>query len=178
LGKLNYERGHEELSPYKTATELLKGPKVAITTRFTKNNHSSVLAYKEALESRGAQVRIVSDNHTAMEDFCFLRHANHLVGQDQSTFSFWAGLLGDGNRTRIYAVKSRRTRHSIKFDRLAYKWTHPKLKGRIEYEVFNSEEMDDYKAGRGEEHEKLRNEGMENVFGKIRTTRAKLVGIE
>jgi hypothetical protein len=176
LGKLNYDRGHEELSPYKTATELLKGPKVAITTRFT-TNHSSVLAYKEALESRGAQVRIVSDNHTAMEDFCFLRHANHLVGQDQSTFSFWAGLLGGGNRTRIYAVKSPRTHHKHKLDRLAYKWTHPKLKGRIEYEVFDSEAMDDYKAEKGEESAKLKNEGMEHVFGRIRTSRAKQLGI-
>lgn len=142
---MDYNRGHEELSPNMTAHLLLKGSsKVAITTRFA--NHSLSLAYVDALRSQGVETRMVinnSDNHSrnhssGIQDFCFLKHANRLVGQGLSTFSFWAGYLGNSNETIMYAVKGEAaTAPHLQW--FSYNWTNPKLRNRFQYEIYDSD---------------------------------------
>jgi hypothetical protein len=148
LKKVAYGRGYEELSPNKAAKELLKGSaKVAITTRFA--NHSNALAYVDALQSHGIQARITTNGHTPVEDFCFLKRADQLVGQSQSTFLQWAGLLGNASRVRMYAVESPQTslqRKGGQVSFLPFNWTHPILKDRIRYEMYDSEEMEAFRA--------------------------------
>jgi hypothetical protein len=148
LKKVAYGRGYEELSPKKTAKELLKGSaKVAITTRFA--NHSYALAYVDALQSQGIQARITTDSHKAVEDFCFLKRADRLVGQSQSTFLQWAGFLGNASRVRLYTVESPQNSLQKKGGQvsfLPFNWTHPMLKDRINYHRYDSEEMEAFRA--------------------------------
>jgi len=133
-------KGYEELSPNKTASELFahlqSNDKVAITTRF---GGDAVAPYVSALEGRGLQVRVIT-NQTGTQDFCFLMTAQkELVGTLLSTFVDWAAYLGNMKRANLYRVVSPNTR-AISYPTL--NWTHSKLKDRVYTESFKSEEQD------------------------------------
>mmetsp|Transcript_35424 Transcript_35424/g.85901 ORF Transcript_35424/g.85901 Transcript_35424/m.85901 type:complete len:434 (+) Transcript_35424:3-1304(+) len=143
-----YDKGYAELSPQKTATELFSclntggnDSKVAITTRF---GNQKARDQMEALLQAGIESYLV-ENQTAVEDFCFLKGANiELVGTAQSTFVFWAALLGNATKCRLYLVDNWGLRKRFPFfhDLFYYNWTHPLLKERIKYELYKSEEME------------------------------------
>jgi hypothetical protein len=101
--KLALEKGFEELNPNRTANELFghlqPGDKVAITTRF----HNAVTqAYVQQLQLRGLQVRTIT-GQSSEQDFCFLTKARkELVGNLVSTFTMFAGILGNAKIARLY----------------------------------------------------------------------------
>ena len=81
-------RGYEELSPQRTAQELLgylpAGTKVAIASR----GEAYIDLYVNALRERGLIVRTTPGNHSGVEDFCFLLEAKReLVGTMRSTYT-------------------------------------------------------------------------------------------
>jgi hypothetical protein len=134
--------GFEELGPNQTANDLFRnlqaGDKVAITSRFSE--HPSLQPYVDAFQSRGVQVRVIA-NQTAVEDFCFLMHAKkELVGNAVSTFSIWAGFLGNASKVRLYSIDSEWTRAGLFADRVFkyYNWTHPKLRDKVFFELFHA----------------------------------------
>jgi hypothetical protein len=136
-------KGYEELSPNQTARQLFghlgKGDKVAITTRF---DTIAAGPYVEALERRGIQVRIVT-NQTDTQDFCFLMQAQkEIVGLARSTFFLWAGFLGNCSRVRAYSVDSPDRRGAVPdvFDH--YNWTHPELQSRVLFELYKADPLE------------------------------------
>jgi hypothetical protein len=149
----------EELSPHKTATELFGNPnsntsnknknnnkrtrKIAIATRW--GHHVAMKEYIDTLSSHGFEARWMAD-HSALEDFCAMRHATELVGTVRSTFVMWAGLLGFG-LVRLYSVQSPATVEKAIQNRRpffrTYNWTHPELQRRIRFELYQSEAMDE-----------------------------------
>mmetsp|Transcript_7901 Transcript_7901/g.19055 ORF Transcript_7901/g.19055 Transcript_7901/m.19055 type:complete len:495 (-) Transcript_7901:357-1841(-) len=150
-----YDMGFAELSPQKTAKELfghLKkassagvAAKVAITTRIPNQVARNQV---EALEQEGVQAYLVEDQ-TGVEDFCFLKESQkELVGNARSTFVFWAGLLGTVPKARLYHVDNwgLRNRHPNFYERFTYNWTHPELKERIHFELYQAEEMEEKEA--------------------------------
>jgi hypothetical protein len=133
-------KGYEELSPNQTAHQLFghlgRGDKVAITTRF---DTSAAGPYVEALERRGIQVRVVT-NQTDTQDFCFLMQAQkEMVGLTRSTFFLWAGFLGNCSRVRAYSVDSPDRRQAVPnvFDH--YNWTNPELQSRVFFELHKAD---------------------------------------
>jgi hypothetical protein len=136
-------KGYEELSPNQTARELFghlgRGDKVAITTRF---GTSAARPYVEALERRGIQVRVVT-NQTDTQDFCFLMQAQkEMVGLARSTFFLWAGFLGKCSRVRAYSVDSPDRRRAVPkvFDH--YNWTNPELQSRVFFELYKADPLE------------------------------------
>lgn len=121
--------GFEELSANKTAKELFAnhkpGEKVAIISRFG----DKVDEYIQAMESiRGLKVRYI-ENQTGNEDFCFLVKAQkEIIATKMSTFSLWAGVLGDAKKVRMYTVDSKDTR-----DRGLVNWTQALKNANISY---------------------------------------------
>jgi hypothetical protein len=135
-------KGYEELSPNQTARQLFghlgRGDKVAMTTRFD----NAALPYVEALERRGIQVRVVS-NQTDTQDFCFLMQAQkEIVGLARSTFFLWAGFLGNCSRVCAYSVDSPDRREAVPnvFDH--YNWTHPELQSRVFFELYRVDPLE------------------------------------
>lgn len=141
------------MSPHKVATELF--PKqdrnntdtnitgIAIATRFGRDGATQ--EYITALSQNGYTVRWMQ-GHSAMYDFCAMRRSTELVGIVRSTFVVWAALLGHG-RARLYSVKSpvtveKSTRMGNPYFR-TYNWSHPELKRRIQFELYQSEAMDE-----------------------------------
>lgn len=142
-----YDMGFAELSPQKTAKELFghlkqtADAKVAITTRIPNQIARNRV---EALEQEGVQAYLL-DDQTAVEDFCFLKESKkELVGNARSTFVFWAGLLGTVPKVRLYHVDNwgLRNRHPNFYERFTFNWTHPELKKRIQFELYQAEEME------------------------------------
>ncbi|KAL3944230.1 MAG: hypothetical protein SGBAC_001673 [Bacillariaceae sp.] len=142
-----YDMGFAELSPQKTAKELFghlkqtADAKVAITTRIPNQIARNRV---EALKQEGVQAYLL-DDQTAVEDFCFLKESKkELVGNARSTFVFWAGLLGKVPIVRLYHVDNwgLRNRHRNFYERFTFNWTHPELKERIKFELYQAEEME------------------------------------
>jgi hypothetical protein len=160
----------EELSPAKTANELFGAHKtnlrkIAIATRNA--NDPTTQQYVQALllssttskssnntSSSFDRVRVFT-NHSAVQDFCAMRHATELVGTVRSTFVVWAALLGgkdsnDHNNNnkiaRLYSVDSQMGRkRAIKKNAPIfryYNWTHPELKRRIHFELYRAEDVE------------------------------------
>ena len=139
------------MSPHKTATELFGNSnhnitskkRIAIATRW--GHHLAMTEYIDTLSSQGFEARWMAD-HSAMEDFCAMRHAVELVGTVRSTFVMWAGLLGFG-LVRLYSVQSPATvEKAMQKGRplfRTYNWTHPELQRQIRFELYQSEEMDE-----------------------------------
>jgi len=130
--------GFEELSPNKTASELFShlqaGDKVAITSRMPE----SVGEYVAALEARGLVVRVIKEQSQGA-DFCFLLKAQkELIAPARSTFSSWAGMLGDAKKVTLYSVDSPHTRKSGD-PFVNYNYTNEKLRSRISFQLFMSE---------------------------------------
>ena len=114
-------RAHDfvELSPHDTAHALLlpaptttrnrnnhtnhthhHSPRVAILSRFP---HTAT-PYVQALQQVGWQVRLL-EHQTGVQDFCFAVSAQHtLVGLEKSTYTTWAGLLGQAATVRWYRI--------------------------------------------------------------------------
>lgn len=137
-------KGFEELSPNKTANELMRhlnpGDKVAIISRFA----TRVKPYVGALEKRGIVVRVVA-GQSGVEDFCFLKSAQkELIGTLKSTYALWAAYLGNTKRAILYQVVSPYTRDKIV--RSDYEWKHPNMKDRITYPIYKSEKQDALEA--------------------------------
>jgi hypothetical protein len=130
-----------ESSPEQTASQLFghlqPGEKVAITSRFVNN---LTLEYVRALEHRGLQVRVIS-NQTGLQDFCFLKRAQkELVGSSMSTFARWAAILGDAQRVQLYVTDAPGVwiKNKGKFTNPLrsmldnFTWTNPKVQARIQ----------------------------------------------
>jgi hypothetical protein len=142
-----YDMGFAELSPQKTAHELFghlqPGDRVQITTRIY---NQAARNYAEAFlkEERGIHASLVTDQ-TGVEDFCFLRRAQkELVGNARSTYVLWAALLGTVTRARLYHVDNwgLRNRHPNFLERFTYNWTDPELQNRIQFVLYQAEEME------------------------------------
>ena len=139
-----HEMGFDEMSPTKVVKELFAnltaGSKVAITTRVT---NARAQSYVEAFSAHGMTARLVT-NQTGVQDFCFLLKAQReLVGHARSTFVGWAAFLGTAP-SRLYHVDNFgiRTRHPNFKERFTYHWTHPDLRQRIRFELYQSEEVE------------------------------------
>jgi hypothetical protein len=135
--------GFEELSPNKTARELLgnhdPGDKVVVLSR----SPSHIGPYLDAMRATGLDVRYV-DHDSGHQTFCMLMSAKlEMIGVSKSTFAVWAAYLGNATKARLYSVKSPR---QIKLypsnGWVGYNYTHPKLKDRILMELYSSEEQD------------------------------------
>jgi len=117
----------QELSPNRTASELFShlqaGDKVAITSRFP----NSVGDYVTALKARGLVVRVIKEQ-PPLADFCFLLKAQkEIVGPAHSTFSTWAGMLGEAKKVRLYSVDP---------SFISYNYTNKKLLSIVSHELF------------------------------------------
>jgi len=134
----NFNYGLEDVSPNQTANVLLQhlqpGDKVAITTRF---NNEYLNQQVQALQAKGLQVRVIA-GQSGVEDFCFLlRSQKEVVGNYQSSFALWGGMLGDAKAVRFYTIESAKLRSRNGFSddtilrRFLYKWRHPILSSRI-----------------------------------------------
>jgi hypothetical protein len=140
-----YEMGFAELSASKTASELFsnlpKGSKVGVTTRIPNQLARDQV---NALKAQGMEAYLVEDQE-GVQDFCYLKNCqNELVGNARSTFVFWAALLGQMESARLYHVDNwgLRQRHANFYERFTYNWTHPALKDRVKFELYQSEEME------------------------------------
>ena len=137
--------GFEELSPNKTARELLgnhdQGDKVVVLTR----SPSHIGPYLDAMRDTGLDARYVNHD-TGHQTFCMLMSAKReMVGVSKSTFAVWAAYLGNATKAKLYSVKSP---GQIKLypsnGWVGYNYTHPKLKDRILMELYSSEEQDQF----------------------------------
>jgi hypothetical protein len=162
LGELKKGKvmGMEELSPTKVATEVF-GPgsasnatSVAIATRFP--GRKATEDYADALRKRGINTLLLATNahnstlapsQSAMQDFCAMRRTKELVGTVRSTFVVWAALLGNTDGVaRLYSVDSISTRKKMAKDGKpifrTYNWTHPELRRRIHFELYEADDVD------------------------------------
>ena len=68
-----------------------------------------------------------------------------MVGFAGSTYVQWAAYLGETPRVRLYIVDSSTRRQRIEQQKPilaeSFNWTHPKLKSRIRYELYQSEDV-------------------------------------
>jgi hypothetical protein len=134
--------GFHELDAYRTAHELFghlqPGDKVAITSRF--GDDPSVQPYVDALTNRSLQVRVIT-GQSGVEDFCFLLHAKkELVGMAESTYTLWAGYLGNATKVRLYSMDTPGRRNSHLFAHrvfIHYNWTHPALQEKVFFELYH-----------------------------------------
>jgi hypothetical protein len=134
--------GFEELKPNRAASELFAnhkpGDKVAIISRFSDN----LDRYKVALEARGLVVRLIK-GQSGPEDFCFLLRAQkEIIGVATSTYSTFAGILGDAKKVRLYSVDSSKRRGKGRFGKLFtyYNYTNEEPKSRFSFELIEAEE--------------------------------------
>lgn len=135
--------GFDELSPNKTVKEILKdhnpGDKIAVLSRFA----SFGQRYADAMQSEGLDARLVETSN-GEQSFCFLMSAQkEIIGFSKSTFTMWASYLGNSSKARIYSVRSS-SRIRMFGDRFHvwYNFTHPKLKDKFSFELYNSEGQD------------------------------------
>ena len=138
--------GFEELSPNKTANELLKnkkkGDKIVFTNRFSREE---VAPYLDAIEQRGLVGRAV-EGQNSHQDFCFLMSAQEeMIGIAKSSFSLWAAFLGNATNVRLYSMRSPARREALGDDNLfeKYDFEHPALRDRFHFELYNSEAQDE-----------------------------------
>ncbi|KAI2494652.1 hypothetical protein MHU86_19881 [Fragilaria crotonensis] len=131
--------GFDELSPNKTVKEILKdhhpGDKIAVLSRYP----SFGQMYVDAMRSKGLDARLVETTN-GEQSFCFLMSGrNEIIGVAKSTFTMWASYLGNASHARIYSM---RTPGRIRLfgDRIHifYNFTHPKLKERLSFELYDS----------------------------------------
>lgn len=152
----NYS-GLEDVSARQTSHILLQhlkvGDKVAITTRIHNDN---LQRHVNALRAKGLQVRVI-EGQSAAQDFCFLLQSKkELVGNFQSTFFFWAAVLGQATTVRFYTLDSPQVRErcggamDIMMRRFMYNWTHPDLKDRF-HQMLIPIENDELQTGQNGE---------------------------
>ena len=134
--------GFDELSPNKTVTEVLKdhhpGDEIAVLSRFASLGQK----YVDAMRSKGLDARLV-ETTSGEQSFCFLMSGrNEIIGVAKSTFMMWASYLGNASHARIYSMKTP-GRIRLFGDRIhiRYNFTHPKLKERLSFELYDSEEQ-------------------------------------
>jgi hypothetical protein len=127
--------GFEEMGPKQAANDLLghlqPGDKVAILSRF---NSTFVEPYMDAIKQRGLQVRFI-EGQTGVQDFCFLMSAQkEIIGSSLSTFVFWAGILGNARKVRLYTLNTTYAmRHNLPIE---YTWKNTELKSRYKLELY------------------------------------------
>ncbi len=127
------QKGYEEIPPNQSVELFSSTPtkKVAIATRIY---NEKAQAYFEVLSKEGWTPRVVH-NQTGTQDFCFLQHANHLIGGIRSTFAMWAGLLGNASRFTLYSINCTETLAALgeKEVFLDYTFITPELNNRIRF---------------------------------------------
>lgn len=102
---------------------------------------------KALKEHRGVETRIVLGKDD-MEDFCFLiRTKKELIGLGTSTFLYWAAILGEAKRVRLYSIISDDGNNSSRYhvgknvsSRGTSNWTNPILQKRIQFETVSQKE--------------------------------------
>lgn len=140
--------GYEETSANKTANELfgnlIAGDKIAITSRFP---DKGVQQYVDQFKARGIEARVVS-GQSPEQDFCFLMSAEkEMAGMAMSTYSIWAGYLGNASTVKLYSVRSQ-----SRIKRFGDTWhincnlTNPEMRRRFSFPAINSELQDEYEA--------------------------------
>ena len=127
--------GFEELDSIRTATELFAehepGENVAIISRMNTN----IQKYIDVLEMKGLKVRYIT-GQTGNEDFCFLAKASkEIIGTTRSTYAYWAGIIGDAKKVRLYSIDTPQTRRAGKHY-YSYNYTNPELNERFSYENY------------------------------------------
>ena len=135
--------GFEELSPNKTANELLsnhqRGDKIVVLGRFAKFGQE----YVDSMLAVGLDARFVETRNGELS-FCFLMSGqNEIVAYSSSSFGVWAAYLGNATKARIYSLKSpeRIKRWGDRYF-ARYNFTNPTLKEKISFELYNSEAQD------------------------------------
>jgi len=134
---MSLKNGIAELSPNQTAVDLFghlkPGNKVAILTRFSAEQAAP---YVEALEERGLKVRVIS-GQDGEQDFCFLMSATkEMIGIVYSTYLFWAGILSQTcKRVLAYSIDTTSRANTGRIVFMAYNWTHPDLKRKMEHKL-------------------------------------------
>jgi hypothetical protein len=155
-----YAMGFSELSVNKTVHELFQGMTISNHSGGKEqppgisNNHIVVTsriankyarAYVEAFQKELNVSAELIKNQTGVQDFCFLkRTSKELIGNARSTYVFWAAVLGNASKARLYHVDTfgLRERHPQFWDRFTYPWSNPDLEKRIRFELYQSEEVD------------------------------------
>ncbi|CAJ1959409.1 unnamed protein product [Cylindrotheca closterium] len=131
----NYKGTLQEATPNQTAFELFghlgAGDKVAITSRF---NNERLQLYVSAMRAREINVRVI-EGQSGIQDFCFLTKARkELVGNFQSTFVFWAAILGNARKVLLYTVDNPSLKQRFgqtRRDRFQYQWNSDSLRYRV-----------------------------------------------
>ena len=147
------ESGLKDISPSQTADVLLKHlerkDKVAITTRVF---NEKLQRHVDALRAKGLQVRIIQ-GQSGPQDFCFLlKSKKELVGNYQSTFFFWAALLGRASNVRLYTSDSPQLRQrylnstSVLKRRFLHNWSHPDLRNRLHQLLITVDEKEEVRG--------------------------------
>lgn len=134
-----YKGTLEEATPNQTAFELFghlkAGDRVAITSRF---NNEHVQLYVDALRARKIDVRVIQ-GQSGIQDFCFLTKARkELIGNFQSTFVFWAAILGDARKVLLYTLDSPSLKERFgmtRKDRFEYQWNSESLRDRVKLKL-------------------------------------------
>ncbi|KAI2505967.1 hypothetical protein MHU86_8467 [Fragilaria crotonensis] len=150
IPRIARKRGFGELSPNKTATEILKnyqrGDKVAVLGRFP----SFGQLYVDRMLLEGLDARLVETGN-GEQSFCFLMSGQtEIIGLARSSFMRWASYLGNASKARLYSLKTpERTSMSSFIEFMIYNHTNLKLREKVSSELFNSETQDQIEAGRG-----------------------------
>jgi hypothetical protein len=140
--------GFEESSANKTANELFgnlnAGDKIAITSRFP---DKGVQEYVDQFKERGIEARVIS-GQSPEHDFCFLMSAEkEMAGMAMSTYSIWAGYLGNASSVKMYSVQS-----PSRVSRFGDTWhincnlTNPEMQRRYSFPAIKSELQDEHEA--------------------------------
>jgi ribosomal protein L19 len=136
-------QGFNELSPYRIAYELFvdkkPGDRIAITTRVIDGDSKRNANIKEVvrhLRHRGLKVRVIG-NQSGVEDFCFLKKANELVGTGTSTFVRWAAYLSSATKVKLYYLNETVTESNDSGD-VHERWKQSilEVEPRIQYKFF------------------------------------------
>jgi hypothetical protein len=143
MPKAGIKMGFEELSPNKTANELLsnhqRGDKIVVLGRFAKFGQE----YVDSMLAVGLDARFVETRNGELS-FCFLMSGqDETVAYSSSSFGIWAAYLGNASKARLYSLKSPariKRRGDNYFAR--YNFTNPTLKEKISFELYNSEAQD------------------------------------
>lgn len=143
--KIGTQKGFAEVGPRQAACELLghlkSGDKVALVTRYASAHTKKVQPYVTAMEERGLQVRVIT-NQTGAQDFCFLRSAQkELVGIALSTYFVWAGILSECRRVLVYSLDTIERRSRGVPINFAYPFDQrPQLQSKFHFRVLQPNE--------------------------------------
>lgn len=129
------ELGFEEMNETRMATELLAdlepGQNIAIISRMD----NTIDKYVNMMEVRGLKVRYIRGQN-GNQDFCFLAKAQkEIIVTHTSSYAYWAGIIGDAKKVRLYSLDTPRTRANGRAS-YTYNYTNLELRKRFVFENY------------------------------------------